>query len=68
MPDKAGSSPIDPNSDEKGTRREFLKKSARAAYVAPLVATFRVAEVYDAESGNARARGVTPPPVHHGEK
>ncbi len=62
--EKAGPPRMD---NEKGTRREFLKKSARAAYVAPLVATFSVAEIYDEESGYARAQGPTPPP-HHGEK
>jgi hypothetical protein len=66
MPDKADSSRMDSeNGEAKGTRREFLKKSARAAYVAPLVATFSVADIYDEESGYALAQGMTQPAHHH---
>jgi len=66
MPEKTGSSRTgSENGEERGTRRDFLKKSARAVYVAPLVATFSVADVYDEESGYALAQAHTVPP-HHG--
>jgi hypothetical protein len=53
---------------EERSRREFLSKSARVLYVAPLVASYDIAEFYNEEEGYAQAPGHTPPSHHHGEK
>jgi len=55
-------------SDDQGSsRRDFLAKSAHMLYVAPLVVSYDISEVYDEKEGYALARRQTPPP-HHEEK
>lgn len=69
MPERTGSGrPHEGEGGGKGSRRDFLRKGARAMYVAPLVVTYSIAELYDEESGYARAQGPSPPPMHHGQK
>ena len=51
------------------SRRDFLSKSTRVLYVAPLVASYDIAEFYNPEEeGYAQAPRPTPYPHHHGEK
>ncbi len=47
------------------SRRGFLRKTGRAFYAVPLVVTYRITEVYDEESGYARAQTLTPPNMPH---
>lgn len=51
---------------DRGSRREFLHKSARVFYVAPLVVSYDISEVYDEKEGYAQPPGHTLPPHHHG--
>lgn len=54
---------------KKRSRRDFLSKSTRVLYVAPLVASYDIAEFYNEEEGYAMGYGHTPPSQHHhGEK
>ena len=50
------------------SRRDFLSKSTRVLYIAPLVASYDIAEFYDEEEGYAQGPRQTPSPHHHGEK
>ena len=51
------------------SRRDFLSKSTRVLYVAPLVASYDIAEFYNEEEGYAELQSRTPPSQHHhGEK
>ncbi len=53
---------------KESSRRDFLSRSARVLYVAPLVASYDIAEFYNEEEGYAQGHGHTPPSHHHGEK
>ena len=68
MMDKDHSSQVPDAAAEGSSRRDFLRKGARVLYIAPLVVSYDISEVYDAESGYALAGGTTPVPMHHGEK
>ena len=58
----------DSASDGKASsRREFISKSARILYIAPLVVSYNIAEIHDEKKGYALPQGPTPYP-HHGEK
>ena len=47
------------------SRRDFLSKSTRVLYVAPLVASYDIAEFYNEEEGYAELQSRTPPSQHH---
>ena len=53
---------------KESSRRDFLSKGTRVLYVAPLVASYDIAEFYSEEEGYAQVPGHTPPSHHHGEK
>jgi len=58
-----------PSESKESSRRDFLSKSTRVLYVAPLVASYDIAEFYNEEEGYAMGYGHTPPSQHHhGEK
>ena len=56
-------------SREDGTsRRAFISKGSRLLYVAPLVISYDISEVYNESEGHAAQLRTPPPYTHHGEK
>ena len=49
------------------SRREFISKGTRLLYVAPLVISYDISEVYNEGEGHAEYFR-TPPILHHGDK
>ncbi len=50
------------------SRREFISKGTRLLYVAPLVISYDISEVYNESEGLAAPQVHTPAPIHHGDK
>jgi hypothetical protein len=54
--------------EDSKSRREFISKGTRLLYVAPLVISYDISEVYNEGEGHAAQLRTPPPYTHHGEK
>ena len=56
------------SSEDGQSRRSFISKGTRLLYVAPLVISYDISEVYNESEGHAAQLRTPPPYTHHGDK